>query len=133
MAEDAKSVYHEMKPFTTKSLSWGKDALRRKCQLTRKVTTCNEYSFETKLLVLEGNEKPELFILWLIEFNEKVFSQVKLSVSSKYSALLEMVENIALAVYRAAYSMATTVNEDADQIFTNIPINFKLLAMSQTK
>ena len=114
MAEETKSVYHGMRPFTTKRLSWGEDALRRKCRLTPKVTTGNECSFETKLLVLEGNEKPELFILWLTEFNEKVFSQAKLSASSKYSALLEMVQNIALAVCRAAYSMATTVNEDVN-------------------
>ena len=91
MAEDTKSVYHGMKPFTTKRLSWKEDAFRRKYQLIPKVTTGNECSFETKLLVLEGNKKPELFILWLTEFNEKVFSQEKLSASSKYSALLEMV------------------------------------------
>ena len=131
MAEETKSVYHGMRPFTTKRLSWGEDALRRKCRLTPKVTTGNECSFETKLLVLEGNEKPELFILWLTEFNEKVFSQAKLSASSKYSALLEMVQNIALTVCRAAYSMATTVNEDIDQMFTNVPIQVKLLSMSQ--
>ena len=69
--------------------------------------------------------KTELFILWLTEFNEKVFSQAKLSASSKYSVLLKIVQNIALAVCRAAYSMATTVNEDVDQMFTNVPIKFK--------
>ena len=47
------------------------------------MTIGNKYSFETKLLVLEGNEKPELFILWLTEFNEKVFSQAQLSAGSK--------------------------------------------------
>eukprot|EP00751_Fragilariopsis_kerguelensis_P010055 CAMPEP_0170790266 /NCGR_PEP_ID=MMETSP0733-20121128/20295_1 /TAXON_ID=186038 /ORGANISM="Fragilariopsis kerguelensis, Strain L26-C5" /LENGTH=74 /DNA_ID=CAMNT_0011137669 /DNA_START=125 /DNA_END=349 /DNA_ORIENTATION=- len=74
MADDPKTLYHGMKLFTNKRLTWGKDALRRKCRLTPKVTTSNVCSFKTKLLVLEGNEKPELFILWLTEFNEKVFS-----------------------------------------------------------
>ena len=44
-----------------------------------------------------------------------------------------MVQNIALTVRRAAYSISTTVNEDADLMFTNIPIKFKLVAMSQSK
>ena len=131
MVEDTKSVYHGMKLYTTKRLSWSKDALRRKYRLTSKVTTGNECSFKTKLLVLERNEKPELFILWLTEFKENVFSQAKLSASSKYSALLEMVQNIVLAVCRAVYSMATTVNEDVNQTFTNVSIKFKLLTMSQ--
>ena len=94
------------------------------------MTTCNECSFETKLLILEGNKKPELCILWLTEFNEKVFSQAKLLAISKYSVLLEMVQNIALAMCCAAYSMATTFNEVIDQMFTNVLIKFKLLAMS---
>ena len=64
---------------------------------------------------------------------QKVFSQAQLSASFKYSALLEMVQNIALAVCRSAYSMATTSNKDVDQVFTNIPIKFKLLAMFQTE
>ena len=72
-------------------------------------------------------------MLWLTEFNEKVFSQAKLLANSKYSALLEMVQNIALAVCRAAYSMTTTVNEEVDQTFTYAPIKFKLLPMSQTE
>ena len=131
MAEETKNVYHGVRLFTTKRLSWGEDALRRKCRLTPKVTTGNVCAFETQLLVLEENEKPERFILWLTEFNEKVFSQAKLSASSKYSTLLEMVQNIALTVCRSAYSMATSVNEDVDQMCTNVPIQFKLLSMSQ--
>ena len=122
MAKDTKRVYHGVKLFTTKKLSLGKDTLRTKCQLTPKVTTGNECSFETKLLVPEGNKKPELFILWLTDFNEKVFSQAKLLASSKYSVLLEMVQNIALALCCAAYSMVTTVNKNVNQMFTNVPI-----------
>ena len=122
-----------MKPFTNKRLTWGEDALRRKCRLTPKVTTGNVCSFETKLLVLEGNEKPELFILWLTEFNEKVFSQVQLLASSKYTALLEMVQNNALTVCRSAFTMASTVSNDVDLMFTTVPIKFKLQAMSQTQ
>ena len=131
IAKDPKTLYHGMKPFTNKRVTWGKDALRRKCCLTLKVTTCNVCSFETKLLVLEGNKKPELFILWLTEFIEEVFSQAQLLASSKYSTLLKMVQNTALTVCRAAYSsMATTMNDNVDLMFTNIPIKFKLQAMS---
>ena len=133
MADDPKTLYHGMKPFTNKRLTWGEDALRRKCRLTPKATTGNVCSFETKLLVLEGNEKPELFILWLTEFNEKVFSQVQLSASSKYTALLEMVQNNALTVCRSAYIMASTVNDDVNLMFTTVPIKFKLQAMSQSQ
>ena len=93
--------------------------------MTPKTTSGNECSFETKLLVLEGNKKPGLFILWLTEFNEKVFSQSQLSPGSKFNALLEMTKNIALTMCRAAYSMSTTVKEDVDQMFTNVPIKFK--------
>ena len=63
MADDTKTLYHGMELFTNKRLTWGKDVLKRKCRLTPKVTTGNVCSFETKLLVLEGNKKPELFIL----------------------------------------------------------------------
>ena len=103
MADDSKILYHGMKPFTNKMLTWGEDTLRRKCQLTPKVTTGNVCSFETKLLVLEENEKPELFILWLTEFNEKVFSQAQLSASFKYRTLLELVQNNYLTVCPTAY------------------------------
>ena len=133
MAEDPKSLYHGMKPFTNKRLTWGEDAKRIKCRLTPKVTTGNVCSFETKLLVLEGNKKPELFILWLTEFNEKVFLQAQLSATSKYSMILEKVQNTALTLCRAAYSMATTVNVDVYLMFTNVPIKFKLQTMSQTQ
>ena len=52
---------------------------------------------------------------------------------SKYNALLEMVQNITLTVCGAFYSMSTTVNEDVNLMFTNVPIKFKLLAISQSK
>ena len=42
-----------------------------------------------------------------------------------------MVKNIALTLFRAAYSMSTTPNDDVDLMFTNVPIKFKVLAMSQ--
>ena len=133
MANDSKNNdrYHGMRPFTKERLTWGEDALRRKCRVTPKTTSGNECSFKTKLLVLERNEKLELFILWLTMFNEKVISQFQLSAGSKYNTLLEMVKNIALTVCSAAYSMSATVNEDVNQMFTNVPIKFKLLAMSQ--
>ena len=133
MADDSKILYHGMKPFTSKRLSWGEDAFRRKCRLTPKPTSGDVCTFETQLLVLEGNEKPELFILWLTEFNEKVFSQMQLSASSKYNALLQMVQNNALTVCRSAYTMASTVNDDVNLMFTTVPIKFKLQAMSQAQ
>ena len=91
--------YHGMRYFTKERLTWGKDALQRKCRLTPKLKVgTSECSFETRLLVLEENKRPELFILWLTEFNEKVFSQKDLSAESKYNALLEMVKNLALTI-----------------------------------
>ena len=51
---------------------------------------------------------------------------------SKYSTLLELVQNNALTVCYTAYSMATTVNEDVNLMFTNVPIKFKLMAISKT-
>ena len=126
MVEDTKTVYHGIKPFMTKRLTWGEDALKTKYWSTQNVTKGNVCAFKTKTLVLEGNEKPELSIFWLTEFNEKVICQVKLSASFKYSAVLDMVQTIALAVCRTAYSMATIVNENVDQMFTNVPFKFKL-------
>ena len=131
--DSSKNKYHGMCLFAKERLTWGEDALRRKCQLTPKTTSGNECSFETKLLVPEGIEKPELFIHWLTEFNENMFSQLKLSVGSKYNVLMEMVQNIALSVCHAAYSISTTVNEDVNLTFTNVYIEIKLLAMSQPK
>ena len=118
--------------FTKERLTLGEDAVRRKCRLTPKTTSGNECSFETKLLVLERNEKPELFILWLTKFNEKVCLYLQLSTGSKHNGLLEMEKNIALTLCRAAYSrtMSTTQNDDIDQMFTNVPIKLKVLAMS---
>ena len=81
-----------MRPFTKERLTLGEDPLRRKCCLIPNTTSRNECFFITKFLVLERNEKPEFFILWLTEFNEKVFSQSQLSTGSKYNALLEMVK-----------------------------------------
>ena len=60
-----------------------------------------------------------------------MFLQLQLSAGSKHNVLLETVKNIALTVYHAAYSMSITVNEDVNQMFTNVLIKFKLLAMSQ--
>ena len=58
---------------------------------------------------------------------------MQLSASSKYTALLEMVQNNALTVCRSAHTMASTVNEDVDLMFTTVPIKFKLQAMSQSQ
>ena len=44
-----------------------------------------------------------------------------------------MVKNIALTVCCTAYSMSTTPNDDFDQMFTNVPIKFKVLAMFQVE
>ena len=66
---------------------------RRKCRLTPKATQGNETSFITELLVLKGSENPEKYILWLMEYNEKVYSKDDLSRQSKYNTLLELIKN----------------------------------------
>lgn len=63
--------YHRTKPFTKERLTMGEGTLQRKYQLRPKLANENEYLFETRLLVLEGSERPELFILWLTKFNKK--------------------------------------------------------------
>ena len=81
MAETEKTTdkYNGTKIFTQDWLLWGKKADRWKCILTPKATLGNDPSFITELLVLEGNEKPEKYIHWLMEYNEKVYSEDDLS------------------------------------------------------
>ena len=45
--------------------------------------------------------------------------------------LLELIKNIALIVTHAAYIITSTVNDNLDQIFTNVPIKFKLEVMTK--
>ena len=48
---------------TEERLEWDKKGFRRKCRLTLKLTLGNDLLSITELLVLEGNEKPEKYIL----------------------------------------------------------------------
>ena len=52
-----------MKPFTEERLELGKKAFRRNCRLTLKLMLGNDLSIITELFVLEGNEKPDRYIL----------------------------------------------------------------------
>ena len=68
--------YHGMKPFTKERLGWGKKAFRRKCRLSPKSTLGNDPLFIiTELLVLEGNNKPEKYILWLKEYQKSLLKR----------------------------------------------------------
>ena len=135
MAETEKTTdkYHGMKPFTQDRIVWGEKADRKKCRLTPKASTGNDPSFLTELLVLEGNEKPEKYILWLLEYNEKVFTKDDLSGQSKYNTLLELVKNNAKTLTRKAYNMASVPSDDVNLMFTNVPIRLRLQALSQSE
>ena len=117
--------YHGMKPFTEERLEWDEKAFRKKCRLTPKSTLGNDPSFIIELFVLEGNKKPEKCILWLKEYNKKVYSKDDLSGQSKSNTLLELVKNYAKVLTRKAFSMASTPNNDIDQMFKNVPIKLQ--------
>ena len=91
--QKSTNKYHGMKPFSENRLKWGEDALQKKCRLTLKSALGNDHLFDTKLLVLESNKKPEMYILWLKEYNENVYSQDDLLGQSKYNTLLELVKD----------------------------------------
>ena len=63
----------------------GRGRIAKKCRLTPMSAPGNEALFDTKLLVLEDNEKSEKYIIWLKEYNEKVYSQDYLSGQFKYN------------------------------------------------
>ena len=68
-----------------------------------------------------------------MEYNEKVYSKDNLSRQSKYYTLLELVKNNAKTLTRKAFNMASTPNNDVTQMLTNVPIIFKLEAMTEFK
>ena len=66
-----------------------------------------------------------------MEYNEKVYSKDNLSRQSKYYTLLELVKNNAKTLTRKAFNMASTPNDEVTQMFTNVPMIYKLEAMTE--
>ena len=121
MVETEKTTdkYHGMKLFMQDWLVWREKPYRGKCRcrLTPKATLGNNSSFNTvtELLVLEGNEKPKKYMLWLMEYYEKVSSKDDLFGQSKYNTLLELVKNNAKTLTRKAFNIASKPNDNINQ------------------
>ena len=65
----------------------------------------NDPLLDTKLFVLEGNEKPEMCILWLKEYIGKTYLQDDLlRQSNKYNTLLELIKNNFMILTRVEFS-----------------------------
>jgi hypothetical protein len=79
--------------------------------------------FDEKLLVLEGNELPELFVIWKIAFMNRIYNHPSLSWDSKIKILTRICRNEALAVVNNTLMKC----RDNDEIgFENITIRDKV-------
>ena len=87
--------YKGLRPFTHGRRVWKDDAATEKIKYENAV---GGVLFDEKLLVLEGNELPELFVIWKIAFMNRIYNHSSLSWDSKITVLTRICRNEALAV-----------------------------------
>jgi hypothetical protein len=84
--------------------------------------------FDEKLFVLEGNELPELFVIWKIAFMNRIYNHPSLSWDSKIKILTRICCSEALAVVNNTL-MKCRDNPEID--FENITIRNKVCGLDE--
>jgi hypothetical protein len=74
---------------------WKEDATTEKIKYENAV---GGVLYDEKLLALEGNELPELFVIWKIAFMSRIYNHPSLSWDSKIKILTRICCNEALAL-----------------------------------
>jgi hypothetical protein len=67
--------YKGLRPFTHSRKGWKEDAATEEIKYENAV---GGVLFDEKLLVLEGNELPELFVIWKIAFMNRIYNHSSL-------------------------------------------------------
>ena len=117
--------YKGLRPFTHGRKGWKEDATTEKIKYENAV---GGVLFDEKLLVLEGNELPELFVIWKIAFMNRIYNHPSLEWDSKIKILTRICRNEALAVV----NNTLTKCRDNDTIyFEKIIIKKKVLELDE--
>jgi hypothetical protein len=112
--------YKGLRPFTHSRKGWKEDAATEKIKYENAV---GGVLFDEKLLVLEGNELPELFVIWKIAFMNRIYNHPSLAWDSKIKILTRICCGEALAVVNNTL-MKCRDNPEID--FENITIRNKV-------
>jgi hypothetical protein len=83
--------YKGLRPFTHSRKGWKEDAATEKIKYENAV---GGVLFDEKLLVLKGNELPELFVIWKIAFMNRIFNHPSLSWDSKIKILTRICRSV---------------------------------------
>jgi hypothetical protein len=119
--------YKGLRPFTHSRKGWKEDAATEKIKYENAV---GGVLFDEKLLVLEGNELPELFVIWKIAFMNRIYNHPSLSWDSKIKILTRICRSEALAVVNNTL-MKCRDNNEID--FENITIRKKIRDLDDEK
>jgi hypothetical protein len=112
--------YKRLRPLTHSRKGWNEDAATEKIKYENAV---GGVLSDEKLLVLEGNKLPELFVIWKIAFMNRIYNHPSLAWNSKIKILTRICRGEALAVVNNTL-MKCRDNPEID--FENITIRNKV-------
>ena len=110
-------------PFTYTMEQWDDKAQRTVVKLDS-----NKIKFDDKMIVLQGNETPELLLLWKKDYDDKIMSNKDLNWDQRIDVLGRIVAKEAQIAIRVA--MDIFKNEKWKSI-KNLPIHNKVKGMSK--
>jgi hypothetical protein len=117
--------YKGLRPFTHGRKGWKEDAATEKIKYENAV---GGVLFDEKLLVLEGNELPELFVIWKIAFMNRIYNHPSLAWDSKIKILTRICRSEALAVVN---NTLMKCRDNSEIGFENITIKNKVRELDE--